>query len=129
MQLLIDTQILLWSLAEPARLGPAVAAVLEDRRNTVAFSVVSVWEIAIKAALGRVDFGHRPDVVLAAARRTGFLDLPLTAEVACRVATLPWHHRDPFDRLLVAQAMEGPYRFYTADPALRPYSELVELVG
>jgi PIN domain nuclease of toxin-antitoxin system len=128
MRLLLDTRLLLWSLANPERLGPEVRALVEDPANEVLFSAASIGEVAIKAGLGRADFAVRPEEVARGAIGAGFLELPVWAEAAARVADLPPHHRDPFDRLLVAQAMAGPMRLYTADPLLPPYSELVTLV-
>ena len=92
------------------------------------FSAASIWEIAIKAGLSRADFAVRPEAVARAARDTGFVELPVRAEVAARVSDLPPHHRDPFDRLLVAQAMAEPVLLYTADPLLPPYTDLVRLI-
>ncbi len=69
-----------------------------------------------------------PDQVARAARETGFVELPVTAGAAARISDLPLYHRGPFDRLLIAQAMVGPVRLYTADPLLPPYSELVQLI-
>jgi PIN domain nuclease of toxin-antitoxin system len=129
MRLLLDTHVLLWALATPERLAPAIRDQLEDPANTVLFSVASIWEIAIKARLGRPDFPQRPTEVIAAARRTGFTELAVHADAAARVADLPLLHRDPFDRLLVAQAIGEPARLYTADPLLPPYSELVNLIA
>ncbi|MBP0447444.1 type II toxin-antitoxin system VapC family toxin [Roseomonas sp. SSH11] len=129
MRLLLDTHLLLWALAEPERLGGKARSVIEDPENEVLFSAASIWEVAIKAGLGRPDFAVRPEEVAQAALEAGFAELPVRAEVAARVADLPPHHRDPFDRLLVAQALAGPMRLYTADPLLPPYSELVTLVG
>ncbi len=129
MRLLLDTHLLLWALAEPERLGSALRELIEDPENEVLFSAASIWEVAIKAGLGRTNFAVRPEEVVRAAVAAGFAELPIRAEVAARVADLPPHHRDPFDRLLVAQAMAGPMRLYTADPLLPPYSELVTLVG
>lgn len=129
MRLLLDTHVLLWALADPDRLGIALRNLLEDPENEVMFSAASIWEIAIKSALGRADFAVRPEEVARGAILAGFAELPIRAEAAARVAHLPPHHRDPFDRLLVAQAMSGPLRLYTADPLLPPYSELVTLVG
>lgn len=129
MRLLLDTHILLWALDTPARLDGGTRALLEDPANEVLFSAASIWEIAIKARLGRADFPIRPDRIAQTARDTGFTELPVRADAAARVADLPLHHRDPFDRLLVAQAMVEPMRLYTADPLLPPYSELVTLVG
>lgn len=129
MRLLLDTHLLLWALAEPERLDAAARGALEDPGNEVLFSAASLWEIAIKAGLGRPDFAFDPRQILRAAMDTGFVELPVHAAAAILVAKLPPHHRDPFDRLLIAQAMSEPVRFYTADPALPSYSELVTLVG
>jgi PIN domain nuclease of toxin-antitoxin system len=129
MRLLLDTHILLWAIDDPERLDPAIRDLLEDNANEVLFSAASIWEIAIKAALGRVDFPARPDHITRIACETGFSELAVTAGVAAQVADLPLHHRDPFDRLLLAQAIALPARFYTADSALTIYSELVQLVA
>ncbi|MBB5372707.1 type II toxin-antitoxin system VapC family toxin [Acidocella aromatica] len=129
MRLLLDTHLLLWALAEPDRLDATTRTALEDAGNEVLFSAASLWEIAIKAGLGRPDFAFEPRQILCAALDTGFVELPVHADAAILVAKLPPHHRDPFDRLLIAQAMSEPVRFYTADPVLPPYSELVTLVG
>ena len=129
MRLLLDTQLLLRALGAPDRLDAATRALLENPANDVLFSAASIWEIAIKAGLGRIDFAVRPEIVAQAARDTGFRELPVHADVAARVVDLPPHHRDPFDRLLIAQALAGPMPFYTADRTLPPYSELVRLVA
>ena len=129
MRLLLDTHVLLWALSDPGRLKPEICDLLEDAANEVLFSAASIWEIAIKAALGRADFAIHPGRVAQAARMTGFMELPVSADAAARVADLPRHHRDPFDRLLVAQAMAEPARLYTADPLLPSYSELVQLIA
>ena len=120
MRLLLDTHLLLWALAEPARLGPELRTLVEDPAQEVFFSAASIWEVAIKASLGRADFAVQPGEILGAATATGFVELLVRAEVAARVADLPLHHRDPFDRLLVAQAMAEPMRFYTVLSALAP---------
>ena len=129
MRLLLDTHVLLWALGRPERLGAETRDWLEDPANTVLFSAASIWEIAIKAGLGRPDFPQRPERVAEGARATGFVELPVHGDAAARVATLPPHHRDPFDRLLVAQALHEPARLVTADPLLAPYSELVTLIA
>jgi PIN domain nuclease of toxin-antitoxin system len=128
MRLLLDTHILLWALREPERLGIAVRDAIEDPTNDVLFSAASIWEIAIKARLRRRDFDAQPEEVARAARGTGFTELPVRSDAAALVAHLPPHHRDPFDRLLVAQAMAEPLRLYTADRLLSRYSELVVLI-
>jgi PIN domain nuclease of toxin-antitoxin system len=128
MRLLLDTHILIWALGNPARLDTGVRSLIEDGANDVLFSAASIWEIAIKAQLRRIGFDLRPEDITEAARATGFDELPVRADAAALVMVLPMHHRDPFDRLLVAQAMIEPMRLYTADPQLPPYSELVTLV-
>lgn len=89
-------------------------------------SSASIWEIAIKAGLGRIDAD--PDVLVPAIEASGFFELPVTSAHAARVAHVPMHHADPFDRLLVAQATSEPMHLLTADRALVKYSELVRLV-
>jgi PIN domain nuclease of toxin-antitoxin system len=129
MRLLLDTHLLLWALAEPERLGNVTRGALEDTGNEVLFSATSLWEIAIKAGLGRPDFAFDPQLILRAALDTGFTELPVNSDAAILVANLPPYHRDPFDRLLIAQAISEPMRLYTSDPLLPPYSELVTLVS
>ncbi len=129
MQLLLDTHILLWAVADSQRLPVAVREVLEDPANDVFFSAASIWEIAIKTSLGRPDFRIRPEVVAGAAMAAQFQALPVDHTAAGLVADLPPLHQDPFDRLLIAQAMAAPMRFYTADRKLPPYSDLVTLVA
>jgi PIN domain nuclease of toxin-antitoxin system len=124
-RLLLDTHVLLWALIEPGRLSTDFQTVLENPNHEVLFSAASVWEISIKAALGRADFKVTPAAIVDAAQATGFIELPIRAAAALKVAALPHHHHDPFDRLLVAQAMTEPAAFYTADAQLGVYSELV----
>lgn len=128
MVLLLDTHVLLWALDAPERLPQAVAAQLESPETTVYFSAASIWEIAIKASLGKIDFSYSPNAIAQAARDTGFVELPVRAEHGAKVAQLPLHHRDPFDRLLIAQSLLLPARLLTADATLVPYTELVRLV-
>jgi len=128
MRLLLDTHLLIWALNEPQRLNATTRAILEDQAHEVLFSVASIWEIAIKSANGRADFAIDPQEVLNAAIRTGFIELQIRSDAAVQVGKLPLHHRDPFDRLLISQAMIETVRFYTSDPMLPPYSELVTLI-
>ncbi len=128
MRVLLDTHVLIWALIEPGRLTPDVRSTLENPVHEVMFSAASIWEIAIKSALGRSDFRVAPARIAEVALESGFVELPVRVPAALRVAALPHHHRDPFDRLLVAQAMCEPAVLYTADPQLAAYSELVELV-
>ena len=120
MRLLLDTHVLLWALVEPARLTAAIRALLENPANTVVFSAASIWEIAIKANLGRIDFGVRPERIARAARETGFTELAVDADTAARVVDLPPHHRDPFDRMLVTQCL--------SENLLPRYSDLIRLI-
>jgi len=128
MRILLDTHILLWVLGDRRRLHPETLNVIEDEEHIVLFSAASIWEIAIKSALGGGDFGVRPSEIADAALEAGFVELPIRAHTASLVADLPLLHRDPFDRVLVAQAMAEPARLYTADDQLAAYSELVERV-
>jgi PIN domain nuclease of toxin-antitoxin system len=92
------------------------------------FSAVSILEIAIKSALRRNDFQIAPDEILAAAIESGFTELPVRSAAAVQVAKLLVHHRDPFDRLLIAQAITEPATLYTADSQLETYSNLVHRI-
>ena len=124
MRVLLDTHLLLWALADPARL-PAEARRLIDHADAYV-SAASVWEISIKAALGKLSAD--PGEIVAALGPAGFLALPISVEHAARVASLPPAHRDPFDRLLVAQALAEPMRLLTTDATLAGYGELVTVV-
>ena len=125
MRILLDTNILLWAIIDPSRLRAKIHQQLRDADNDILFSAASIWEIAIKAALGRADFKVAPEEIVNEAVVNGFVELPVHSKAALRVATLPLHHRDPFDRLLIAQAMTEPARLYTSDAELEIYSELV----
>jgi PIN domain nuclease of toxin-antitoxin system len=126
-RLLLDTQLLIWSMARTRRLSARAASLIEDVGNEKLFSAASIWEVAIKSALRRPDFDIDP-VVLTQAARLDFVELPVTSSAAARVAELPRHHRDPFDRLLIAQAAEEGAQLVTVDAALSAYSPHVLLV-
>jgi PIN domain nuclease of toxin-antitoxin system len=128
MRILLDTHILIWAITTPERLAKAEPAI-RDPENEVLFSAASIWEIGIKAALRRPDFPVRPEIVTREALDIGFVELPVRSGAAARVVDLPPLHRDPFDRLLIAQAIEAPAMLYTADEFLTRYSELVQRVG
>jgi PIN domain nuclease of toxin-antitoxin system len=121
-RLLLDTHLLLCAASEPHRLPAAASAMLSDPANALAFSAASLWEVAIKAGLGRADF--RADVALL---RRGLLDngydeVPVTGAHAAAVAGLPPLRRDPFDRMLVAQARTEGLMLITADPMVAAYA-------
>ena len=119
----------MWALAEPRRLDRETRATIESSDTEVLFSAASIWEIAIKSGLGRSDFAFDAEEIAQAALDTGFTEIALRAKAAALVARLPLLHRDPFDRVLVAQAIVEPAILYTADQQLVPYSDLVRRVG
>lgn len=118
MRLLLDTHTFLWWLADDPRLGEAEREAIGDALNDVYLSAASVWEIEIKQALGRL---RTPEPASAAALRLGVRELAITFEHAESTAALPNLHRDPFDRLLVAQARVESLALVTRDPAIRAY--------
>jgi PIN domain nuclease of toxin-antitoxin system len=128
MVVLLDTHVLLWALDDPERLPQDVVTQIESPETTVYFSAASIWEIAIKTALGKIDFHYSPEDIAQAAKETGFVELPVNSAHGAKVAHLPLHHRDPFDRLLIAQTLLMPAQLLTADSALVAYSELVRLI-
>lgn len=128
MRVLLDTHVLIWALAEPGKLASEIRLIMEDPENEILFSAASIWEIAIKAQISRIDFSLQPNDIAQAAVDSGFAELPVRAASAALVAQLPLHHRDPFDRLLIAQAISEPVRFFTVDAMLARYSELVRVI-
>lgn len=125
MRLLLDTHLFVWFLADAPELTKKARRAIDDA-DEVAVSAASIWELAIKSALGkiRIDVGSARDGIAA----SGFVELPVRAAHAAAVATLPAHHRDPFDRLLIAQAMSEPLGLLTADRTLARYTPLVRVV-
>lgn len=117
--LLLDTHALVWALSAPHRLPARVAAAIRDPETDVHVSAASTWEIAIKSALGKIaaDLGLIAD----AARAAGFDELPVTIAHTERLSTLPTHHGDPFDRLLIAQAIEEGLTIVTRDRLISAY--------
>lgn len=130
MRLLLDTHCWLWMQAEPERLRPAVLDILADDDNDLYLSAASSWEIAIKYALGKLPLPEAPDVYVPdRIVSSGVIPLPVSHLAALRVAALPPHHRDPFDRLLVAQAQLEGATVVTADPAFGLYDVEVRWAG
>jgi PIN domain nuclease of toxin-antitoxin system len=113
------------SASAPERLPESVRATLQDPGNEVLFSAASIWEIAIKHSLGRDGFDFEPEDIEQLALDTGFRELPVRAAHCHAVARMAWHHRDPCDRLLVAQAQMLPARLLTTGGLLPRYSELI----
>jgi len=122
MRLLLDTNALLWALTNGPRIAPVRELLLDDE-NEVFVSTVSWWEIAIKTRIGKLD-ANLPEL-RATAQESGFLELPLLGSHAEMLATMPRHHNDPFDHMLVAQAMAEPMRLITGDNVLSQYTPLV----
>jgi len=120
-RVLLDTHLLLWALGDPSRIPAAARRLIGEAEIHVSAS--SIWEIGIKAAIGKLTADPRE--VLAALAPAGFLELPVTGEHAARAASLPPIHRDPFDRLLVAQALTEPMRLLTTDKVLAGYGDIV----
>ncbi len=116
--MLLDTHAFLWWSSDDPRLGAAEREAVSDPENEVFLSAASVWEIAIKQALGRIKL---PAPVSATAARHGLVPLPITFEHAETAGSLPPLHRDPFDRMLLAQARVESLTLVTLDPALRAY--------
>jgi PIN domain nuclease of toxin-antitoxin system len=117
-KLLIDTHAALWLLDEDTRLSPGADRMLTDPANEVLLSAAVVWEVAIKQSLGKLD---APEGFSSMLIDGGATALPVSIEHARAVATLPWHHRDPFDRLLVAQARSEDAVVVSGDERLRAY--------
>ena len=121
MKLLLDTHILLWALVTPERLAAGLRGVLVDPAHEVLFSAASIWEIAIKRGLDRPAFVFEPADIAAAARSAQFGELSVLADHAAAIRTLPALHADPFDRLLIAQAIAEGAVLVTADQAVKRY--------
>ena len=122
MNLLLDSHALLWALHNPERLRADAVAAIRDSKRAVYFSAASAWELEVKAAKGKLVL---PSSWLGVAEETGFLHVAVTATVAQTSARLPWHHSDPFDRLLIAQALELGLHVVTRDAVFRAYGVAV----
>lgn len=130
MKLLVDTHLLLWSLVDDPRLSSRARSLISDPDNEVIASQVVIWETAVKRGLGRyaADFPFSPEQVRAELSLGGASWLPIEDRHLFMLATLPPIHRDPFDRLLVAQALSEPMRLLTHDRQLAAYSDTVIVV-
>ena len=121
MRALLDTHLLLWVAGPASRLPVEVRKIIEDEENELWFSIASLWEIAIKHAPGRKDFEIDPGALRRELLADDYVELPILAEHAAAVAGLPYIHRDPFDRMLVAQAIVEGVELLTLDAQLARY--------
>ena len=128
MRLLLDTHLLLWAAGEPDRLSARARTLMEDPGNDLVFSVASLWEITIKTGLGRADFQVDPHLLRRGLIENGYEELPITSQHALAVGQLPDVHRDPFDRILVAQATVEGLLLLTHDPLVKAYPGPIEAV-
>lgn len=125
MKLLLDTQLLLWAAGEPDRLSAGARALLTDAGNELLFSAASIWEVAIKSTLGRADFRVQPRLLRRGLLDNGYVELPITSQHAVGLDALPALHKDPFDRMLLAQALAEGVLLLSADEQLIRYGDPV----
>ena len=128
MRLLLDTHVMLWTLDDSPKLSRSARQLMTEPGSECLVSAVSFWEIAIKAGLRRKDFRLDATKLIEAARAAGLKHLPFLAVHAVRVARLPRHHADPFDRALIAQALVEPLTLLTHDAALARYGSAVRVI-
>lgn len=121
MRLLLDTHVLIWVAAEPDRISNEVLRIIESRDTEFVFSAASVWEVAIKRTLGREDFDVDPRLLRRGLIENGYTELAITGAHAAAVDSLPPIHKDPFDRILIAQALAESLMLLTADPVVARY--------
>ena len=121
MKLLLDTHILLWAAGHPDRLPAKAHALLADQENDLVFSAASLWEISIKSGLGRADFSVDGSALRRGLLEHGYTELAVNGVHALTVQRLPPIHKDPFDRILVAQATTEALTLVTADPSVAQY--------
>lgn len=128
MRLLLDTHLLLWAAASPSRLSPRARELIVDSRNSLLFSAASVWEVSIKASLGRDDLRVEPMRLHASLLEHGYAELHVSGAHAVALRRLPAIHKDPFDRILLAQAAVEELVLVTSDATVASYPGPVELV-
>ncbi len=128
MNLLLDTHVLLWAAGEPDRLPAEARSLIEDPESELVYSAASLWEVAIKKGLGREDFRVDPRVLRRGLLEHNYTELVVTGAHAVAVDTLPPIHKDPFDRLLVAQAQIEGMMLLTVDEVVGRYPGPIQLV-
>ena len=128
MKILLDTHVLLWAAASPEKIPGNGRAMIEDEANELFFSVASLWEISIKNGLGRPDFHVNASLFRRSLIDNGYRELPILGAHALAVENLPPIHKDPFDRMLIAQAAAEGFLLMTADSVIAQYPAPVFLV-
>ena len=128
MRILPDTHLLIWGATNRRRLSAEATALLTDPANQLVFSVASIWETAIKFALNRADFRTDPQILRRGLLENGYEELAITAPHAIAAGALPPLHRDPFDRILVAQAGTEGYLLLSSDPLVTQYAGPIRAV-
>jgi PIN domain nuclease of toxin-antitoxin system len=128
MKFLLDTHLLLWAAGNPDRLPAAARRLLDDLQNELIFSSASLWEVAIKRGLGRADFRVDARLLRRGLLDYGYGELPITSEHAVALDSLPSIHKDPFDRILIAQSMVEGITLLTADPLVAQYPAPIRMV-
>jgi PIN domain nuclease of toxin-antitoxin system len=121
MKFLLDTHVLLWAAGEPTRLSASARRLLNDANNELLFSAASLWEVAIKRGLGRKDFSVDARLLRRGLLDNGYEELPILSEHVVEIESLPAIHKDPFDRLLVAQATVEGIALLTLDSVVARY--------
>ena len=121
MKLLLDTHLLLWAAGEPSRLSKEARNLIDDPENELFFSAASLWEVSIKRGLGRKDFKADPRLLRRGLLDNGYGELPIHSDHVVVLDTLPAIHKDPFDRILVAQAIVEGIELLTTDSQLAQY--------
>jgi PIN domain nuclease of toxin-antitoxin system len=127
-KLLLDTHLLLWAAGQPERLSKQARRLLSDPANELLFSAASLWEIAIKRNLGRADFKVEPRLLRRGLLDNGYRELAITSAHVLELDALPAHHKDPFDRILVAQALSEGITLLTVDPIVAKYTGSIQKV-
>ena len=128
MKLMLDTHLLLWAASNSSRLSSEAIALLKDKDNELFFSAASLWEVAIKQTLGREDFTVDARLLRRGLLDNGYCELPIASEHAVAIDTLPDLHKDPFDRILVAQAAVEGITLLTSDAIVGKYPGPVRLI-
>ena len=128
MKFLLDTHLLLWAAGQPERLSKSARELIENPDNVLYFSAASIWEIAIKSSLGREDFKADSRLIRRGLIDNGYQEIAISSEHAAGLQALPLVHKDPFDRLLIAQSLVEGMPLVTVDPILSQYPGMIQLV-